>query len=129
MNQNILCNSGRKCLERFDGIELLQLHMKRYHKKQSILSSTARKQNSNLSILTPTQCTLCTKMFRSTKLLMTHMNTFHSCERRHCIFKNCSVVFSPGAESRHHFLTSHKKRGDLDLNPEFVIDTRGPLNL
>ena len=128
LNKNILCNFAKKCLERFDSIQSLQLHVKRYHHRQSIqkFSSTARKQNSNLSILTPTHCTLCTKIFRSTKLLMTHFNTFHSSETRPCIFKNCSTVFSPFAESRHHFLKSHKKKGDLDLKPEFVIFNEAP---
>ena len=110
LNKNILCNFAKKCLERFDSIQSLQLHVKRYHHRQNIqmLSSTAGEKNSDLSILTPTQCTLCTKMFRSTKLLMTHFNTFHSSETRPCIFKNCSTVFGPFAESRHHFLKSHK---------------------
>ena len=134
LNKNILCNFAKKCLERFDSIQSLQLHVKRYHHRQSIqkLSSTARKQNSDLSILTPTQCTLCSKMFRSTKLLMTHFNTFHSSETLQRLFRRYAdidkdiniIKFESTLSSSYHMSVSHRTSQISDMSVQLRVELR-----
>ena len=120
----IKCNFKKLCIRVFDKIEDLINHVKSEHSSLDN-PTTARKGMTGNQIDIPCKCILhsCgSQNFRNVKELMTHINTFHQHDTRHCIFEDCTQAFPPSYKSRNHFRRKHINSEKMSLKPAHILD-------
>jgi hypothetical protein len=120
-HNRLVCNYKKICKRQFSTFSLLLDHVADIHVKKN--PSGSRNPHSITEAIA-CKCDLlsCGRNFREVGLLMSHLNTDHNAEQRYCIFEGCSQRFTPGYNSRRHFLEKHKKTGNLQLKREHLLN-------
>ena len=117
----LVCNFKKSCKRQFSTFSLLHDHVVEVHirKKQSASSEAGN----HIQEQTACKCDLvsCGRNFRDSGQLMTHLNTEHLNELKNCIFDGCQQRFTPGYNTRRHFIEKHKRSNKLQLKTKHLV--------